>query len=266
MPELSRLYSWSWVKVTVLLKANYYDNYRYLSVVCFFGTRNQLFFFIFFCLKGGKKNGRRAFRCRLSGVIKTDAVGPLLSDTSHRIRIFMALYLNPFCWHKHAAQRWASPTWRFFCRSLPLNLPPRLRKWHFFFFFPFFWCSVQLCGPDTGKSGCLMVARRSAVTRGLFPLMPETAAFAHIPLTSFFGMAVDKHGGFELTHVPSLGGEGGAAVEMLNASSSHLNNKEQTSHSKPPTHLNTDIYISSWPQTPRYRHVSQKHANLMLNS
>lgn len=76
----------------------------------FFWNKKSAVFVIFFCLKGEKKNGRRAFRCRLSGVIKTDAVGPLLSDTSHRIRIFMALYLNPFCWHKHAAQRWASPT------------------------------------------------------------------------------------------------------------------------------------------------------------
>lgn len=100
---------------------------------------------------------------------------------------------------------------------------------------------------------------------GLFPLMLETAAFAHIPLTPFFGMAVDKHSRFELAHVLSWGW-GEAAVEMLNAASSHLNNKEQTSHSKPPTHLNTDIYISSRPQTPQYRHASCKNANLMLNS
>lgn len=97
-----------------------------------------------------------------------------------------------------------------------------------------------------------MVARRSAVTRGLFPLTPETAAFAHIPLTPFFffffEMAVDKHSHFELAHVPSWGGE--AAVEVLNATSPHLNNKEPTSLSKPPTHLNTDIYLSSRPQTP----------------
>lgn len=138
MLELSRLYSWSWVKVTVLLKGYCYSNYRCLSVVWGGGGWNKksAVFDIFVCWQGKKKkNGRRACRCKRSGVIKTDAVGPLLSDTSHRIRIFMALYLNPFCWHKHAAQRRASPTWRFFCRSLPLNLPACLRTWHFFFFF-----------------------------------------------------------------------------------------------------------------------------------
>lgn len=98
------------VKVTVSAKGCY--NRLYFAVIysVFATLKSAVFDFFPPPLSRTKKIGRHACRCRLSGVIKNDAVGPLLSDTSHGIRIFMAPYLSPFCWHKHAAQRRASPT------------------------------------------------------------------------------------------------------------------------------------------------------------
>lgn len=64
---------------------------------------------------------------RQCSLIKNNAVGPLLSNSSYRTRIFMGVYLSHFCWHKHAVQQRCSEM-SFFCYSLPLNLPLCLRK------------------------------------------------------------------------------------------------------------------------------------------
>lgn len=84
---------------------------------------------------------------RQCSLIKNNAVGPLLSNSSYRTRIFMGVYLSHFCWHKHAVQQRCSEM-SFFCYSLPLNLPLCLRKRGTLFLML---CSALHRGPRHGK-------------------------------------------------------------------------------------------------------------------
>lgn len=110
------------------------------------------------------------YTLRQSSLIKDDVVGPLLSNSSYRNRIFMGVYLNHFCWHKHAVQQRRSEMTVVFCRSLPLNLPLCLRTWHLVFVFL---CHALHCGPITAKSSGLIVARRPVVTQDTSRLYAE---------------------------------------------------------------------------------------------
>ena len=94
---------------------------------------------------------------RQSSLIKNDAVGPLLSKSSCKIRIFMGVYLSHFCLHKHAEQQWV--LWYIFSwHSLPLNLPLCLSTWHLVF-------ETLHCIVSPFQSLGLIVAWRPVVTQ-----------------------------------------------------------------------------------------------------